>query len=285
MNCQLCGSDNLTVLTTALRNGGGTVLYCGNCDFGILKDQVQDPERYYAEEYRKTHRNAPDEETPEQIYNNTKDFQGRRLARLEIYGKERGALLEAGCSAGQFISQVKGHTVYGVEYDGRCREFVHDRFGILVYGAMPLYQCGFDYVCMFQVLEHISDPIKYLNDINGLLKPRGRVFIEVPNINDHLRIVPEYNKFYSHEAHNWYFSEKSLTKLCELTGFFQIALETLQDYGIRNYFHWLYKGRPIGRLGLMPEVMNELQEADNRYRTAVELNGTASNLFAVWEKK
>jgi SAM-dependent methyltransferase len=280
--CGLCGKEDLTLLTKELRDGVGDVWYCPECDFGILAEQVKDPERYYATEYRKTHRNAPDEETPEQIYKNTKDFQSRRLSRLRMFGKP-GELLEIGCSAGQFLSQVKGHEVYGVEYDYRCREFIETELKIPVYSMRPFWQ--FDNVCMFQVLEHLPDPVYFMRKTRDNLKPQGRVFIEVPNLNDHLRIIPAYDKFYFHQAHNWYFTEIALRKLADMAGFNIISVEFMQDYGLRNYFHWLYKEKPIGRLGLMPEIMNELQSADELYRVAVELNGTASNIFAVWEKK
>lgn len=282
MTCIFCGKE-LEIITRQLRNKVGNVFYCKDCDLGILEEPVPDPEKYYAEEYRKTHRNDPCEETPEQIYENTKNFQQIRVNRVNFFAKQPGDLLEIGCSAGQFLSQINRHRLFGVEYDEGCRNFVKERFELQVFDLFPAWET-YDYVAMFQVLEHIQDPISYLKDIFKVMKPGGLLFVEVPNINDHLRAIPAYNKFYFHEAHNWYFSEKSLQNLAEKSGFSIKYLEFIQDYGIKNYYHWLFKGTPIGIIGLMPEKEEMFKELDNTYRNYLCCNGVASNIFAVLEK-
>ena len=39
----------------------------------------------------------------------------------------------------------------------------------------------FDVICAFQVLEHISNPREFLEDIISLLRPSGKILLAVPN--------------------------------------------------------------------------------------------------------
>ena len=54
----------------------------------------------------------------------------------------------------------------------------------------------YDVIVMFQVLEHIPEPVLFLKNVGRLLKKTGKLIIEVPNLDDHLlNLNEEYFNF------------------------------------------------------------------------------------------
>lgn len=266
MNCPLCDKPVSRILTSELRHGKGRVLHCTRCDLGILEKQLADPARYYATQYRKKHKNSLNERTPADIFKNLKDFQASRLDVVHKYDAWPGNFLEYGCSAGQFLHHLKGkHVLYGQEYDQKCVSFCRRKFGIRFPEEDVLF---YDYIAAFQVLEHVAEPIAMLSSAKELLKYGGYLFLEVPNLNDALLAVwknPFYRKFYFHEAHNWYFTEKSLRILAERVGLEVVEVKYTQDYTFFNHIFWTLAG--MGQsdtlLGMsIPQINDDSEAAD-----------------------
>jgi hypothetical protein len=68
----------------------------------------------------------------------------------------------------------------------------------------------------------------------------------VPNIYDALRYaydLPNHSRFYFHNAHLWYFSEKSMELLMHRLGF-SGHVEFSQSYNVLNHFHWIDTDMP-----------------------------------------
>ncbi|GAH07136.1 unnamed protein product, partial [marine sediment metagenome] len=75
----------------------------------------------------------------------------------------------------------------------------------------------FDLISMIHVLEHIPDPVGYLEQLrDNYLTPQGRILIEVPNLfaHDSFEI-----------AHLTSFSRHSLVEVVKIAGFTTIFLE------------------------------------------------------------
>jgi len=65
---------------------------------------------------------------------------------------------------------------------------------------LPFKNASFDAVISFQVIEHIGDTNKYLNEINRVLKINGKFFLSTPNAS--YRLLPfqnPWNKFHIKE--------------------------------------------------------------------------------------
>lgn len=256
IRCLLCSGTKLALLTNELRNGEKwPVYYCSNCDLGFLAPQKLNAKKYYDREYRKTHSNnltVPNSK-PNGIFNTEKHFQKDRLKIIQKFFNQKKTFLEIGCSAGQFISQVKNRfrQCEGVELDTNCAKYVQKKIGIKTQ-TNELKDCDFknkkfDYIAAFQTLEHVSDPYQFLVDTRKILNNGGKLFIEVPNLNDALLSmwpVDAYRKFYFHKAHTFYFSPKSLKKLFSKAGFKVEKIYFLQDYNLFNHFFWYLNNGP-----------------------------------------
>lgn len=253
MNCYLCGTRNLVHLTTQLRNGPGVVLYCDTCGIGMLQDRSDDLEKYYDEEYRKSH--GPRLNQPSsyaEIFESYVHYQTQRVELLKPWLNPSVRLLEVGCSTGHFLYNVKGLVgeVVGVDYDSGAAEFAGRACQCTTFGCgldeSGLELASFDIVCAIQTIEHVEDPIDFAAMLGKYLKSDGVVYIEVPSLNDPLLSLyrnSNYHNFYFHEAHLFYFTPRSLITVMNRSGFAGKVYFT-QDYNLLNHLHWIMIGKP-----------------------------------------
>lgn len=107
-----------------------------------------------------------------------------RLAQANLPGKR---LLEIGVGSGSFLNEarVSGYAVMGCDLSGVICAHVQRTYGITVYSeplATLTGESRFDVIVMNHVLEHVHQPIEFLQDVRRLLVPGGVVHIAVPSI-------------------------------------------------------------------------------------------------------
>ena len=106
-------------------------------------------------------------------------------------------LLEVGVGHGFFLQQAraKGLEPTGVELNP-CAAASARAIGFEVL-MEPLAQIrkqmgdgSWDVICSFQVLEHLSDPLSFLQDAAALLRPNGALILSVPNADVAVQLDP-----------------------------------------------------------------------------------------------
>lgn len=136
-----------------------------------------------------------------------------------------GWLLDIGCGGGVFIYSFLQNnpewTACGVEPTPSFAELAGRRLGKSVvsgnYQSGLFPQTGFDLITINQVLEHVLDPVSFLQDVRKDLAPGGHVYIEVPDILDLAYLSPEHDRF--RMQHLWVFSKSSLANVCQRAGY------------------------------------------------------------------
>ena len=157
----------------------------------------------------------------------------KRLKRLETHCP-KGRLLDVGCGNGAFLelAQKSGWTVTGTEYSPYAAGYVKDNLVPDVFQG-ELFDAGykdasFDAVTMWHVLEHVTDPKRYLKEVCRLLKPSGLLLLAVPNVNDYVMQAaytvarfrrPRLFSAHDREVHLFHFSARTIKALVEAAGF------------------------------------------------------------------
>ncbi len=97
-------------------------------------------------------------------------------------------LLDIGCGNGTFlhVARSRGFDPRGMDVSARAVEIARDQYGLDVrqgdIGSRIWEGSRFDYVTMFHVLEHLTEPGRALTYAKGLLKPSGMLILQVPNV-------------------------------------------------------------------------------------------------------
>jgi SAM-dependent methyltransferase len=97
-----------------------------------------------------------------------------------------GAVLENGCGVGMYVEHMFpfGGQITGLEYDFEraCEARVGSRGILNAAGeALPLPSGTFDLVLSHEVLEHVQDDARAVQEMVRVLKPGGRMLVFAPN--------------------------------------------------------------------------------------------------------
>jgi SAM-dependent methyltransferase len=158
----------------------------------------------------------------------------RRMRRINsTLSGNSGRLLDIGCACGYFLEVAAecGYDVQGVEFSTQAIKSVREelRPKILHVDVETLSHANaeaYDLVTGFDLIEHLNNPLKFLEQVRGLLKPGGSIAISIPDTSHFLRWWMR--SFWPHLApmqHLCLFSAKSLRIALERTGFEVLLLE------------------------------------------------------------
>lgn len=149
------------------------------------------------------------------------------------YLRKRDRVLDLGCHAGEhsFKAAAKVKQVIGIDINllphGRCPNNVKFQTGDLE-KKLPFPGKSFHKVFLFAVLEHIYRRRQLLQEIHRVLKPRGQLFISVPNKNTAWKKLQRSVGLtgFSDPDHKLEFSRSQIINLLKIYQFSIIDLQT-----------------------------------------------------------
>jgi SAM-dependent methyltransferase len=195
MRCPACGEAGVRVLFRGSDRLYGTtnqqfqLAECVSCGLQRLEPPPQPEElsRYYPEEYwyapRKDAASEMEEAYRRFVLRDHVNFVLRALAD----SGESGPVLDVGCGGGLFLGmlQERGFEVLGLDNSRAAAQgaWTHHRVRVILgdLANSPIGRESCAAVTMFHVVEHLYDPESYLRAARDLLRPGGRLIVQVPN--------------------------------------------------------------------------------------------------------
>lgn len=230
-----------------------TQLYvCANCQFETFFPKIIGTPAFYI---------ALQEDTADKYYVEEKwDFEE---AIKDV--QSATSVIEIGCGPGVFLEKARqaGGRVVGVEYNQRALEIARNK-GLTVYEANDPNQeqlkDQFDIAFSFHVLEHVPDPVAFVEDMLKWVKPGGKIGLSVPNMDGPVQYInPCVSNMPPHHATRW--KLKTFVALSEKLGLRveRFGYEPLAErdyYYYSNYAvsHWLSKVLPERLLQLVQRL-------------------------------
>ncbi len=161
-----------------------------------------------------------------------------KRCNIVTHYKKNGRLLDFGCATGDFLhvmAQKSGWDLYGIDINSYAVDIAKTKHLRVFAGTLDEAKFPdkyFDVITLWEVLEHLRDPIGILKKINDILKPDGLVIIRVPNLQSiDEKMFGKYWAGYDAPRHLYVFSPQTIRKILNLAGFEIIEMNT--KYG--NY--------------------------------------------------
>lgn len=258
MKCKLCESNHVKIEYKGIIRDGGLGKYTHNevtmwkcIDCGVIwHDSFRNEEKYYeSTEYRLS---LDDAIEAEDFY--TK-YDGESAAKFKYTGTAvfRNRLVaDIGCGCGAFLNYISGVAggCIAIEPSEKYRNVMNGK-GVATFpytsDAIKEYKAKVDVVISFDVIEHVENPRKFLNEAYQLLVPGGVAIIgtptDAPIMRELLGECYDRQLLFSTQ-HLWIFSEKSMLKMARDAYFKEARVEYFQRYGIGNILGWMKSREP-----------------------------------------
>jgi 2-polyprenyl-3-methyl-5-hydroxy-6-metoxy-1,4-benzoquinol methylase len=150
-------------------------------------------------------------------------------------------VLEVGAGEGQFTRYIRCKSYTGLEFSEKAIQKAQSKGIALVKESLgehaSRYPGKYDAVCYFQVLEHVPEPGKFIEESLACLKPGGRLIVAVPSEDSFIRDAANfYLNMPPHHISRW--TDDTLRKVAGLNGLAveQVFHETLLPIHRHFYF-------------------------------------------------
>lgn len=181
-NCPLCGCSEFRFVFHDKSEGFHfVILECRKCHLLVSNPRLQ--QRFF---------NTITEIDQSQIdvcSHNLNKY--NRFFKLLPPGDSRASLLDVGCCRGEFVGMAlkRGYNAYGVDmvpvFVNYARSSLGARFALvdsdLSAAVKKLDVRLFDIITLWDVIEHIDEPIAFCRTLTQLLRPGGSIFLRTPN--------------------------------------------------------------------------------------------------------
>lgn len=225
MKCILCG----TQLEKYLFKNGFWIYQCPECALAqtdLKKDYPQFVKEFYSQGYYEGDSSrsayADYEKDKPYIIRNMKKF----LSFFRKY-KPSGTLLDVGCAYGYFVEMAKasGYDAFGFDPSTHAANKAKKLVGSSYFQEATIQTAmypknSFDIITLFDVFEHLQDPVSDMKKLNSLLKKDGVIIIATGNTQSLAsRLMKRRWTFYIPPQHIFFFNRINVSTLLHETGF------------------------------------------------------------------
>ncbi|MDD5133548.1 MAG: class I SAM-dependent methyltransferase [Candidatus Nanoarchaeia archaeon] len=265
IKCNLCGSWDYEVIHKGLKEekvdltkkyasssnviGNEQIVQCKKCGLKFVNPRLTD------DEIVKGYSEGSDEMFVSQAKGRELTF--KKSLKLINKNATKGKILDIGTAGGSFLKVAKenGWQVEGIEPNKWLCEWGLKNYGIpikpgTIFDKKNRFNDNeFEAVTLWDVLEHVTDPKKTLTEISRILKPRGLLVVNYPDIGSSVSRLMGKRWIFLLSVHLFYFDKKSIVKMLNASGFEVIKIKKHFQklslgyliYRMDAYNHFLYK--------------------------------------------
>lgn len=241
MKCKLCGSRKIEEKFVIDRFSKDFLIYrCEDCGFQFQNVNKDILYSFYDEGYYtgKNEYSYYDERVKEKFARYVWKKRINVLKKLDR-SSEVKRFLDVGCAFGGLmkVAEENGYISYGVEVSPYAEEYLKKRFGEdrIFFGSIEdinLPEDFFSVVTLIEVIEHLIDPVKAIENVFKGMKQNGVLLIQTANIDGFQAKLYGKKYHYYLPGHISYFNKKNLKKLLERTGFRKIKIISGVEFGL-----------------------------------------------------
>ncbi len=133
-------------------------------------------------------------------------------------------VLDIGCGSGAFLdlAHQTGLKTFGLELNAAAARKAQAKGHKIFLSPLPdlnpeLMECPFDLITLFQVLEHVAEPVDLVKQAARLLQPGGFLVVAVPSAHGILRVSSlDPHQWPPHHVSRW--RRQNFPQLAQLTG-------------------------------------------------------------------
>lgn len=234
VECPVCHSTQFKSLF-ALQ--GADVVKCEACELAYVPSPIPEVTAIYKASYFKGDQKVHGYGNYEAEYEcHYKTFEAR-LRATELLLKKKGRVLDMGCALGHFGKVAKDYNwdVYVTDVsDFAVQKSVID-FGLKGFVSpsekLPVKRESFDCVTLFDVIEHVNQPLDLLKRIRKALKPEGLLHLTTPDYSSFSSYLMGRHWYHlKPDEHLVYFNRKNIAMALEKAGYEVVQIRAMATY-------------------------------------------------------
>lgn len=257
VNCYQCGADDndfFLVGEEDLTGKEGNFQYvtCRSCGLAFQNPRValSHIKNFYDSEYI-AHRKKKDWGILTSLYENAMSKHDRDKEKLvskyvKLDSNSNSKVLDVGCAVGSFLLHLKDKyqaQISGVDFKDDLKFPRFDEIDFhcgLFYEQDSLQANSYDLITMWHFLEHCYNPMESLRKAKELIKPGGKIIIEVPRL-DSLSYKLFKEKWPGVQApqHTVLFDKDHIQEMAKKAG---LKITTYLPYGAFPSYFYLFAG-------------------------------------------
>ena len=150
------------------------------------------------------------------------------LQCLMTYALPPASVMEIGCGVGQmpYITKQAGYKQLGVELSPEVCTYARQTFDVDMHcGTFETVEGVFDAILLFDLLEHMIDPIEFLQKLAKKATPNTILLIQTPCYSpaytyEQMKTdIPHFEWLMTADEHIWLFSREAVKAMLQQTGF------------------------------------------------------------------
>ncbi len=201
--CKICGNSGIHMYHKNypgfVENTFFDIYRCNNCNtnFSSVKISSEELNQLYEKIYSNKNAQGYDKyiELARNIKQNSNPVKYLSKFHASYFGifKElrninNKTILDVGCGLGYltFVLNKLGHKVTGLDVSSNAIKYAKENFGdLFVQGTidelLPSTLNTFDYVIASEIIEHLLNPIEFLQTLLKFIRPGGKIIVTTPN--------------------------------------------------------------------------------------------------------